>query len=146
MQHFQRPDRRSLIRRVVTPMFAVAALAMTAQAALATPKHRQPKPEFKVEAERTAQGAKLLFKGKGWAPSAKVKITGTRAPGTVAPQDFGTFDVDAEGVLNARKTVQCSTQIMEDAQNESVEVTAYDLATPAVKFKAKVAGGAWVCY
>lgn len=146
MQHFRRPDRRSFIRRVVTPIVAVAALAMTAQAAVATPNHGQPKPEFKVEAERTAQGAKLLFKGKGWAPSAKIKITGTRAPGTVAPQDFGTFDADSAGMLNARKVVQCSTQTMEDAQNESVEITAYDLATPTVKLKAKVAGGPWVCY
>jgi len=142
MQNFQRPIPRTLLRRVAAPVFAVAALAITAQAAFAW---SDGKPELKVEAERSPQGAKLLFKGKGWAPGAKVKITGTRAPGSSGAQVFGTFDADTAGMLTARKVMQCTTPNMEDGQNETVTVTAVDLATPATKITVRVPGDAWVC-
>jgi anti-sigma factor RsiW len=142
MQNFQRQNPRSLFRRVAAPAFAVAALAISAQAALAW---SDGKPELKVEAERSPQGAKLIFKGKGWAPGAKIKITGSRAPGSSTVQDFGTFDADTTGGLTGRKVVGCTTPNMEDGQNETVTVTAVDLATPASKVTVRVPGGAWVC-
>ncbi len=142
MQSFQRPTPRAPMRRVVAPMFAIAALALSAQGAFAW---SDGKPELKVEAERSPQGARLIFKGKGWAPNAKVKITGTRAPGASAAQDFGMFDADTAGMVTGRKVVGCTTPNMEDGQNETVTVTAVDLAVPASKVTVRVPGGAWVC-
>lgn len=142
MQDFQSSARRTARgRRILAPALAIAALAMTAQVAFAVV---QSKPQLSVEAERTPQGAKLTFKGKGWTPSARIKITGTRAPGSNNPQDFGMFSADAKGELTGRKVQACSTTRMEDGQNESVTVTAADSAT-GVKATAKVEGGAWVC-
>ena len=142
MHNSMRQNPRSAFRRVVAPAFAVAALALTAQAAFAWP---DGKPEMKVEAERTPQGARLIFKGKGWAPAAKVKVTGTRAPGANGTQDFGTFDADSTGAVNGRKVVGCTTPNMEDGQNETVTITAVDVATPTAKVTTRVPGGAWVC-
>jgi hypothetical protein len=141
MQDFKRPAGHRA-RRIVAPALAVVALALSTQAALAI---TQGKPQLNVEAERSPQGARLTFKGKGWAPSARIKITATRAPGSTSNQDFGVFGADEKGELNARKTAQCSTPNMEDGQNESVTFTAVDSATPANKATAKVQGGAWVC-
>ena len=141
MQDFKRPAGHRA-RRIVAPALAMVALALSTQAALAI---TQAKPQLNVETERSPQGAKLTFKGKGWAPSARIKITGTRAPGSSTNQDFGMFSADEKGELTARKTAQCSTPNMEDGQNESVTITAVDSATPANKATAKVAGGAWVC-
>ncbi|MBL0171515.1 MAG: hypothetical protein IPP90_12425 [Gemmatimonadaceae bacterium] len=143
MQDFQRPATR--VRRILAPALAIAALALTAQAAAAFASgSNQPKPQLNVEAERTPQGAKLTFKGKNWAPNARVKITGTRAPGSNNAQDFGMFSVDSAGSLSGRKIAACSTPRAEDGQNESVTFTATDSAT-AVKATARVEGGAWVC-
>jgi hypothetical protein len=141
MQDFKRPAVRRA-RRIVAPALAIVALTLSTQAALAI---TQGKPQLNVETERSPQGAKLTFKGKGWAPSARIKITGTRAPGSSNNQDFGMFSADAKGELTGRKTQACSTTREEDGQNESVTITAVDSATPANKATAKVPGGAWVC-
>jgi len=130
------------MRRVLAPVLAISALSLSGTAAGALVG--QPKAELKVEAERTAGGARLNFKGKNWPAGARVKITATRAPGTVKPQDFGMFDVDDKGVISLRKTAQCSTNNMEDAQNEPVTFTAVDSAS-GVKSTSSVEGGAWVC-
>ncbi len=143
MQSFQRPARLA-VRRILAPALAIAALALTTQAAFAVTRDRQPKPQLTVEAERSPQGAKLTFKGKNWAPNARVKISGTRAPGSNNMQDFGMFGADSTGNLTGRKVTACSTTNMEDGQNESVTFTATDSAT-SVKVTAKVPGGAWVC-
>ena len=143
MQDSQRPAARiSRVRRIVAPALAIAALAVSTQAAYAIV---QAKAQIAVEAERTPQGARLTFKGKGWAPNARIKITGTRAPGATGSQDFGMFGADDKGELNARKTAACSTPNMEDGQNEQVTFTAVDSAAPTNKASAKVPGGAWVC-
>ena len=143
MQDFQRPAGRiSRARRIVAPALAIAALALSAQVALAI---SQAKPQLNVETERSPQGARLTFKGKGWTPAARIKITGSRAPGSNNVQDFGMFSADEKGELNGRKSAACSTTNMEDGQNESVTITAVDSATPANKATAKVPGGAWVC-
>ena len=141
MQDFKRPAVHRA-RRIVAPALAIVALTLSTQAAFAI---TQGKPQLNVETERSPQGAKLTFKGKGWAPSARIKITGTRAPGSNNNQDFGIFSADAKGELTGRKTAACSTTREEDGQNESVTITAVDSATPANKATAKVAGGAWVC-
>jgi hypothetical protein len=144
MQDFQPMAKAvSRVRRVAAPIFAVAALALSTQAALAV-SGLQPKPQLNVEAERTPQGAKLTFKGKNWGANARVKITATRAPGSNNAQDFGMFTADSAGVLNGRKVAACSTTRSEDGQNESVTFTAADSAT-GVKATARVEGGAWVC-
>lgn len=146
MQRFQRTSRvLSRARHVIVPAFVLAAAAVASSAAVASGDSSQPKPELKVEAERSPQGAKLTFKGKNWAPNAQIKITGTRAPGANTPQDFGTFPSDSAGSLNGRKVVGCTTNNMDDGQNEFVTVTAYDVAAATVKITQKVAGGAWVC-
>ena len=143
MQDFQRPAGRvSRVRRFVAPAFAIVALTLTAQAAFAV---SQAKPQLNVETERSPQGARLTFKGKNWAPSARIKITGSRAPGATGTQDFGMFSADEKGELNARKAAACSTTNMEDGQNEQVTFTAVDSAAPANKATTKVPGGAWVC-
>lgn len=145
MQDFQRTARRtSRGRRILAPALAIAALAMTTQVAFAVATGDQGKPQLNVEAERTPSGARLTFKGKGWAPSARIKITATRAPGSNNAQDFGMFSADSTGVLNGRKVAACSTNRMEDAQNESVTFTAADSASGA-KVTTRVEGGAWVC-
>ena len=148
MQNFSRATRggRSAPGRVASAVAAgliVAALALTSQAAYAFAT-AQAKPQLNVETERSPQGAKLTFKGKGWTPMGRIKITGTRAPGASAQQDFGMFSADSVGNLNARKVVACSTTSTEDGGNESVTVTAADSATGA-KATARVQGGAWVC-
>ena len=144
MQDFQHPARgTSRARRILAPALAIAALALTTQAAFAV-GDTQPKPQLSVEAERSPQGAKLTFKGKGWTPRARIKITGTRAPGSNGTQDFGMFDADIACNLNGRKVAACSTTNMEDGQNESVTFTAMDSATSG-KATARVPGGAWVC-
>ena len=141
MQDFKRAAGHRT-RRVVAPALAIVALALSTQAALAI---TQAKPSLSVDTERSPQGARLTFKGKNWAPNARIKITGTRAPGSNNAQDFGMFSADAKGELTGRKTQACSTTREEDGQNESVTITAVDSATPANKATAKVAGGAWVC-
>ncbi len=144
MQDSQRAARGvSHARRFLAPALAVAALTITAQAALAT-VDPQPKPQLNVEAERSPQGAKLTFKGKNWAPNARVIIVGTRAPGATAKQEIGTFSANEKGELNERKVVACSTTRMEDGQNEPVTFTATDSAS-GVKTTKRVEGGAWVC-
>lgn len=137
------PSGASRVRRLTTPLLAVAALALTTQAALAV-SGLQPKPQLNVEAERTPNGAKLTFKGKNWAANARVKITATRAPGSNNLQDFGMFSADSAGNLTGRKIAACSTTRSEDGQNESVTFTAADSAT-GVKATTRVEGGAWVC-
>ena len=143
MQDFQRPARGAArARRILVP--TLAALTLTAQAAFATADGGQPKPQINVEAERTPQGARLIFKGKNWAPNARLIIAGTRAPGSNNKQDIGTFSADAKGELNERKLVGCSTNRMEDGQNEPVTFTVTDSAS-GVKATKRVEGGAWVC-
>lgn len=134
----------SHIRRIIAPAMAVAAIVLTAQSALAVVNTEQPKPEMKVEAERSSTGARLTFKGKNWAPNARVKITATRAPGSSGIQDFGMVSADSTGQISFRKVAGCSTNRMEDAQNEPVTFTTADSAT-GVKVMTKVQGGAWVC-
>jgi len=145
MQDFQRPARGAArARRMLAPTLALAALSLTAQAAFATADSAQPKPQINVEAERSPQGARLIFKGKNWAPNARLIITGTRAPGSNNKQDIGTFSADEKGELNERKLVACSTNRMEDGQNEPVTFTVKDSASGATATK-RVEGGAWVC-
>lgn len=131
-------------RRLLAPAMAVAAIVLTAQSAIAVVRPEQPKPELKVEAERSSLGARLTFKGKNWAPNARVKITATRAPGASGMQDFGMVSADSTGAISFRKVAGCSTNRMEDGQNEQVTFTAADSAT-GVKVTTKVQGGAWVC-
>ena len=133
-------DRRSPRHSVA---LALVTLAVCAATAAAVPG-MQPKPQLSVEAERSPQGARLTFKGKGWTPNGRLKITGTRPPGARDPQDFGMYSVDSTGALQGRKVVACSTTSMEDGSNEPVTITATDSATSA-KAMTKVQGGAWVC-
>jgi methionine-rich copper-binding protein CopC len=132
------------LRRVLAPMLAVAAIALTTTTALAFTGVVQPKPQINVEAERSPQGARLTLKGKGWAPESRVKLTGTRAPGSNGMQELGTYTADAKGEFSERKIVGCSTNRMEDADANPVTITATDSATGA-KATTKVQGGAWVC-
>ena len=134
----------SHIRRFIAPAMAVAAIVLTAQSALAVVNTEQKKPEMKVEAERSSQGARLTFKGKYWAPNARVKIMGTRAPGSNGVQDFGMVSADSAGEISLRKVAACSTTRQEDGQNEPVTFTSTDSAT-GFKVTTKVQGGAWVC-
>lgn len=143
LQSQSKATKASLVRRIAVPALALAALALSTQAALAI-TGLQPKPQLNVEAERTPQGAKLTFKGKNWGANARVKITATRAPGSNNLQDFGMFSADSTGNLNGRKIAACSTNRSEDGQNESVTFTAADSAT-GVKATTRVEGGAWVC-
>ncbi len=143
MQDFPPKASASRMRRFVVPTLAIAALALTTQAALAV-TGLQPKPQLNVEAERSPQGAKLTFRGKNWMPSARIKITATRAPGSNNLQDFGMFSADDKGELKGSKVAACSTNRSEDGQNESVTFTAADSAT-GVKATTRVEGGAWVC-
>lgn len=133
---------QAFVRRVLAPAAGLVALAVSASAAGAIVG--QPKPQLSVEASRQPEGARLLFKGKNWPAKARVKITATRAPGSTKPQDFGMFDADDKGEFQMRKVAACSTNNMEDAQNEPVTFTAADSAT-GVKATQRVEGGAWVC-
>ena len=150
MQQLQRTSRAqtrlpsTAMRRLMAPVLAIAALALSTTSAIAFASVAQAKPQLNVETERTAQGARLTFKGKGWGPAARVKITGTRAPGANGAQDFGMYSADSSGSFSMRKIVACTTSNMEDGANESVTVTAADSAT-GVKVSQKVQGGAWVC-
>lgn len=144
MQQIQRSARAvSHVRRLAVSSMAVVALALTAQAAFAV-GGTQPKPQLNVETERSPQGAKLTFKGKNWAPAARIKVTGTRAPGAAKPQDFGTFSADSTGAFTGRAVAQCSTDNMDVGSAEQVTITATDSAT-SVKVSSRVQGGAWVC-
>ena len=150
MQDLQRTSREqtrlpsTAMRRLIAPVLAITALALSTTSAIAFAGVAQPKPQLTVETERSPQGARLTFKGKGWAPVARVKITGTRAPGANGTQDFGMFSADSAGNFQTRKVVACSTSNMEDGSNESVTITAADSAT-GLKVSQKVQGGAWVC-
>lgn len=130
------------VRHVVIPALAVASLSLGASAASAFTG--QPKPAIQAEAERTPQGARITIKGKNWPANARVKLTGTRAPATNGAQDLGMVDADDKGVFTFRKIVQCTTNRMDDAENDPVTFTAADSAT-AVKATSKVDGAAWVC-
>lgn len=132
------------MRRMMAPVLAIAALALSTTSAIAFAGVAQAKPQLNVESERSPQGARLTFKGKGWGPAARVKITGTRAPGASGAQDFGMFAADSSGSFSTRKVVTCTTSNMEDGSNESVTITAADSAT-GMKVSQKVQGGAWVC-
>ncbi len=134
---------RRVMLGLVVPVMAFTGLGLTATSALAFTHLAQPKPQLSVEAERSPQGARLTMKGKGWGASARIKLTGTRAPGANGMQDFGTYSADSLGVLNARKIVGCTANNMDDAQTD-VTVTATDSASGA-KATARVQGGAWVC-
>ncbi len=130
-------------RRLLGPALAVAALALSAQAAFAVDDGNQAKPQLKVEAERAPQGARITLNGKGWSPVARVKVTATRAPGSSAPQDFGMISADSAGNFQVRKTAGCTTQSDGDAR-EPVTFTAADSAT-GTKVTARVEGAAWLC-
>lgn len=104
----------------------------------------QPKPSIAAEAERTPQGARLTVKGKNWPAKARIKLSGTRAPGSNGAQEFGLVDTDEQGAFTFRKTVQCTTSRMEDAERDPVTFTAADSAG-TLKATSRVDGGAWVC-
>lgn len=143
MTEFVRATRGSTrVRRLMAPALALATLALTAQAAFAV-NDAQDKPQLKVEGERSPQGARLVFNAKGFAPMSRVKITGTRAPGSNGMQDFGMFTADDKGTISARKVVGCTTNTQEDTR-EQVTFTAADSAS-GVKVMAKLAGDAWQC-
>lgn len=129
-------------RRAVMSALALASLSIGAS--VATAYTGQPKPAISAEAERTPQGARIIVKGKNWPAKARVKVTGSQPPGANGTQDLGMIEADDKGVFTLRKTVQCSTNLMDDAQRESVTFTAVDSAT-TVKATARVEGGAWVC-
>jgi hypothetical protein len=130
------------VRRLMAPAVVLATLALTAQAAFAV-SDGQAKPQLKVEGERSPQGPKLTFTGKGFAPAARVKITATRAPGSSTPQDFGMFTADDKGNFQVRKVSGCTTSSVDDAR-EAVTFTAADSAT-GVKVVQKIEGAAWQC-
>ncbi len=133
---------QAFMRRMMGPALAVTALTLTATVAGAITG--QAKPQLKIEAERTPQGARINFKGKNWPAAARVKLTATRAPGSMKPQDFGMVDADSTGEFTVRKVVPCTTSSQEDGSNEAVTFTAADSAT-GVKSTATARGGAWVC-
>ncbi len=120
---------------------AATVLVLGASSATALTAHRAA--NLNVEAERTAQGAKVTMTGKGWAANARVKLTGTRAPAVAAKQDFGTVSADASGEFKLMKVIPCTTTNMDDAR-DPVTITATDSATNASVSK-KVESGAWVC-
>jgi len=130
-------------RRLGGLAFAFAALALSAQAALAVGDGGQAKPQLKVEAERTPQGARISLSGKGWAPAARIKVTATRAPGSSTPQDFGMFSADSAGVFQGRKVAGCTTNNEDDAR-EPVTFTATDSAS-GTKATSRLDGAAWGC-
>lgn len=134
MQHFT--------RRLLVPALIVSAITASATAAGAFVG--QPKPAVNAEGERTPQGARLTIKGKNWPAGARIKLTGTRAPGANGTQDFGMADASDKGEFTYRKTVQCTTNRMDDAENNPVTVTAADSAT-GVKATARIDGAPWVC-
>ena len=136
-------SRRPGVRRLVSPALAVAVLALSAQAAFAVADDDQTRPQLKVEAERTPQGARIALSGKGWGPAARIRVTATRAPGSSAAQDFGTYSADSAGVFQARKVAGCTTSD-EDAAREPVTFTAADSAT-GTKVTTRVDGAAWRC-
>ena len=121
----------------------IAALAVCSQAAYAFAT-AQAKPQINVEAERSPQGARLTFKGKGWTTNGRVKITGSRAPGAGSAQDFGMFSADSVGNLSGRKVAACTSNSTDEGSSEQVTITAADSATGA-KATTKVSGAAWVC-
>lgn len=129
-------------RRLLVPALIVS--ATVGSATVASAYVGQPKPAVSAEAERTPQGARLTLKGKNWPASARIKLTGTRAPGANGTQDFGVADVTEKGEFNLRKTVPCTTTRMDDGQNNPVTITATDSAS-GVKATTRVEGGAWVC-
>lgn len=131
-------------RRLLGPAFAVAALALSAQAAFAVDDGNQAKPQLKIEAERSPQGARITFNGKGWSPVARVKLSATRAPGSSAAQDFGMISADSSGSFQVRKTAGCTTQSVDDANQQPVTFTAADSAS-GTKITARVDGAAWLC-
>ena len=132
----------SRVRQILAPALAAAALSLTAVAPSAG-SDSQAKPSFKVEAFRTAQGARLAMQGKNFPANARIILTGTRAPGTNGVQKFGTVTVDSSGQFMHRTTTPCTTSNNNDA-NESVTITAQDSAGPT-KVTAKVDGSSWMC-
>ena len=142
MTHFKRTDRAiSRVRLILAPALAVAAFSLTATA-YATPD-AQPKPNLKVEASRTAQGARLIMQGKNFPANARIVLTATRAPGTNGIQKFGTVSADSTGEFKHSTTAQCTTSNMDDAR-EQVTFTAADSAT-GTKVTARVDGSSWMC-
>lgn len=133
---------QAFVRRTLGPALAITALLLTATAASAITG--QAKPQLAMEAERSPQGARLIFKGKNWPAASRVKLTATRAPASTKPQDFGIIDADSSGSFLVRKIAICTTPNQEDGANEKVTFTAADSAT-GVKATAITLGGAWVC-
>lgn len=131
-----------LVRRLLVPVLATAALTVGASQAGAVVG--QPKPELKVEGARTPDGARLIVRGKNFPAKSAVKLTATRAPGSRNPQDFGSVEADEKGEFTFRKTVQCTTQNADEGNLESVVFTASDDAS-STKATAKTTGAAWVC-
>jgi len=130
----------SLRRRIIPVLGGLVVFASTSASAFVG----QPKPAISAEAERTPQGAKITVKGKNWPAKARIKLSGTRAPGSNGAQEFGMVDADDAGVFTFRKTVQCTTSRMDDAERDPVTFTAADSAS-GVKATMRVDGSAWVC-
>ncbi len=148
MQQFLRISRGSRraegrVASALAVTMGITALALFSQAAFAFAT-AQAKPQLSVEAERSPQGARLTFKGKGWTPSGRIKITGTRAPGSATPQDFGMFSADSAGNLNGRKVAPCTSNSTDEGSSEQVTITAAD-STSGAKATTKLTGAAWVC-
>ena len=132
---------RLIVRKYLAPTLALSGIVLSSTVARAI---TQAKPALAVETERSPQGARLTFKGKGWGPNARVGIKASRAPGSNRADDFGLFSADSTGTFTARKVAACSTNNVDDGSNEQVTFTATDSASGA-KVTTRVQGGAWVC-
>ena len=142
MTHFKRTDRAiTRVRSILVPALAVFSLGLTATASATSDS--QPKPTLKVEASRTAQGARLVLQGRDFPANARVLITATRAPGSNGIQKFGTITADSTGQFKHSTVSQCTTSNMDDAR-EAVTFTAADSAS-GVKATSKVDGSSWMC-
>ncbi len=130
-------------RRLIVAGVTIAATSLAAGTAGALGDGGQDKPQLKVEAERSPQGARVTLNGKGFNPMARLAITATRAPGSTAQQDFGMIDADSTGKFQLRKVAGCTTT-SDDVAREQVTFTAADSAT-GTKVTVKASGAAWKC-
>ena len=130
-------------RKFMVAAVTIAATSLAAGTAGAVGDGGQDKPQLKVEAERSPQGARLTLNGKGFSPMAQIALTATRAPGSTAPQDFGMVDADSTGKFQLRKVAGCTTN-SDDVAREQVTFTAAD-SVSGTKVTTKVSGAAWNC-
>lgn len=131
-------QRTSFWRRVTMSALAAGVVSLMAGFVVAASEVPQT-PEVSVEAESTAQGAKLAIRGKNWPARVTLTLSASTPPGGSAEVALGTVQSTATGEFRATKLTPCTSSAPSDAK-VTITVKAGDISASS-----SIPSDAWVC-